>query len=120
MTTTLTPLPASPPALSADPERWAPFVGSYELPADTLLPERALHVDLDGQTLFLTFRAHRMQCLPLSATAFACDAGVTRSMSELQAYTLQHYQAAPWPDESNGWQATVGGIVTRLVKDTPL
>jgi CubicO group peptidase (beta-lactamase class C family) len=83
---------ASLPALTADPESWRRFVSSYELPAETLTPGRALHVDVEGQTLFLTFRAQRMRCLPLSATTFACDDGVMAFHETADGIVLEFQQ----------------------------
>jgi CubicO group peptidase (beta-lactamase class C family) len=83
---------ASPPALTADPESWSRFVGSYELPLGTMMPERSLHVDAEGQTLFLTFRAQRMRCLPVSAMTFACDAGVIAFRETLGEIVLEFQQ----------------------------
>ena len=80
---------ASPPGPTTDPESWARFVGNYELPADTLMPERTLHMDMEGQTLFLTFRAERMRCLPISATTFACDAGLITFLETANSFILE-------------------------------
>jgi hypothetical protein len=83
---------ASSPVLTGrttDPESWARFVGSYELPGGSLMPERTLHVDMEGQTLFLTFRAQRMRCLPISATTFACDAGVITFLETAHGIVLK-------------------------------
>ena len=80
---------ASSPEPTANPESWARFVGSYELPAGTLMPERILGVDMEGQTLFFTFRAQRMRCLPISATIFACDAGLITFLEAANGFILE-------------------------------
>jgi CubicO group peptidase (beta-lactamase class C family) len=78
----------SSPGLTADPESWTRFVGSYELPGGALMPERTLIVDVEGQTLFFTYRAQRMRCLPISATTFACDAGVITFLETVSGIVL--------------------------------
>jgi hypothetical protein len=80
---------ASPPGLTADQECWTRFVGTYELAAGTFMPERTLTVDVEGQTLFLTFRTQRMRCLPISATTFACDAGVITFLETVSGIVLE-------------------------------
>ena len=83
---------ASPPELAADPESWTRLVGTYELPAATLMPERTLTVDVEQQTLFLTFRAQRMRCLPISPTTFACDAGLITFLETASSFILEFQQ----------------------------
>ncbi len=67
---------ASRPVVTEEPEKWARYVGSYELPGGALMLERSVRVDMQGQMLFLTWGAKSMPCIPIAAATFACDAGV--------------------------------------------
>jgi hypothetical protein len=95
---------ASPPGLTMDPENWTRFVGNYELSAGTLMPDRALQVDVEGQMLFLTFRAQRMRCLPIAATTFACDAGYS-GFAKLGAVSFSSFSRQCRRDEYPAWPA---------------
>jgi CubicO group peptidase (beta-lactamase class C family) len=82
----------SPPLVSADPTRWTQFVGAYELPGGSLMPERRIDVALEGDTLLLTRGAQQMRCLPLSATTFACDAGLITFLRAADDIILEFQQ----------------------------
>jgi hypothetical protein len=53
------------------------------------MPERRLDVALEGETLLLTRGTQQMRCLPLTATTFACDAGVITFLDTTDGITLE-------------------------------
>jgi CubicO group peptidase (beta-lactamase class C family) len=80
------------PVLSADPTTWTQFAGSYELPGGSLTLERRLDVEVEGETLLLTRGTQRMHCLPITATTFACDAGMITFLSIADEIILEFQQ----------------------------
>lgn len=82
----------SPPVFSPDPTRWTQFAGSYELPGGSLMPERRLNVEVEGETLLLTRGTQQMRCLPIAATTFACDAGMITFLSAADGFILEFQQ----------------------------
>jgi hypothetical protein len=82
----------SPPVLSADPTMWTQFAGSYELPGGSLMPERRLDVALERETLLLTRGTQQVHCLPITATTFACDAGMITFLSAADGFILEFQQ----------------------------
>jgi CubicO group peptidase (beta-lactamase class C family) len=69
---------AQAPVCAPEPERWAAYVGRYELPGGPLMLVRDLQVEVEveGSALYLRYEGQKMPCLPLTPTTFACDAGV--------------------------------------------
>jgi hypothetical protein len=68
------------------------------------MPERILQVDVEGRVLFLTFRTERMPCLPITATTFACDAGIITFLETVRGIVLefqQTMQARQVPSEAS-------------------
>jgi CubicO group peptidase (beta-lactamase class C family) len=82
----------SPPVVNADPTRWTRFAGAYELPGGSLMPERRLDVEVEGDVLIFQRGTQRMRCLPLAGTAFACDAGVLTFLDTTDGIILEVQQ----------------------------
>jgi hypothetical protein len=82
----------SPPMPTADPTRWTQFAGRYELPGGSLMPERRLDVEVEGEILIFQSGAQRMRCLPITATTFACDAGVLAFLDTTDGSILEFQQ----------------------------
>jgi hypothetical protein len=82
----------SAPVVSADPTTWTQFAGSYELPGGSLTPERRLDVEVEGDMLIFQRGTQRMRCLPLTATTFACDAGMITFLRAADGFILEFQQ----------------------------
>jgi hypothetical protein len=71
---------------------WTQFAGSYELPGGSLMPERRLDVEVEGDMLIFQRGTQRMRCLPLTGTTYASDAGVITFLDTTDGITLEFQQ----------------------------
>jgi hypothetical protein len=77
------------PPCVPDPEGWDVYVGHYELPGGPLMLLRDLQVEVEDSTLYLTYGAQKMPCLPITPTTFACDSGVIAFQSTVEGIVLE-------------------------------